>query len=314
MIGPRILVYSAVLLLLPIVVAGFDMSVIAAILLVIAMLLWRWTITVSAMVARDSRPKLILESIPMSHFVEKVRWCMDRLGVDYAEKPSGGILGVMFTGRTVPRLNFRSGLVRSSIGNSADILRYLWGRYSAGPGRDAAFLEPSAERLEMEKRIDRCGHDLQVWVYFHCLGDRELTLRLWGAGHSGVPAWQRLLMRILYPLSSAYVRYALSVTEERYAAAIQHIDSLLDDVDTRLADGRRSILGGDDINYVDIAFASIMGLWMQPDNYAAGNAAGARVARNRMPAPARADIERWLEDYPRASNFVRRMFAEERVR
>lgn len=314
MMAPRLLVYTAFLLLLPVVVAAFDMSVIAAILLVIAMLLWRWTIAISGMVMRDARPKLILETIPMSHFVEKVRWCMDRLGVEYTEKPSGGILGVMFTGRTVPRLNFRTGLVRSSIGNSAHILRYLWGRYGAEDDTDAAFLEPNTARIELEKRIDRCGHDLQVWVYYHCLGDRELTLRLWGASHAAVPAWQRLLMVILFPLSSAYLRYALSITEERYAAAIEHIDSLMDDVDTRLADGRRSILGGDDINYVDIAFAAIMGLWMQPDNYAAGNARGARIARNHMPAPARADIERWLEDYPRAGNFISRMFAEERIR
>ncbi len=130
----------------------------------------------------------------------------------------------MFTGRTVPRLNFRTGLVRSSIGNSAEILRYLWGEYGARI-EAATFLKPTQERLELEKKIDRCGLYLQQWIYYHLLLDRKLTLRLWGADSPNVPAWQRVIMRLLFPLTAAYVRFALSISEERYKSASRHIRS-----------------------------------------------------------------------------------------
>ena len=88
---------------------------------------------------------------------------------------------------------------------------------------------------------------------------------------------------------------------------------MLGDIDTQLADGRQSILGGDKINYVDLTFAAISGLWLQPDNYGGGMADASRVARNKLPAPMREDIERWIEDYPRAASFVARLYEQERL-
>jgi glutathione S-transferase len=312
MISPRHLIHTLFLLALPIIVACFGLSVWSALALTIAALLWRWLIVLSLLVARDQRPALVLETIAASHFAEKARWCLDRLGIDYTEVTSAGLIGVMFTGRTVPRLNFRTGIVRSSVGNSAQILRYLWGEYGARI-EAAEFLEPTVDRLELEKKIDRVGLYLQQWIYYHLLQDRKLTLHLWGANHPDVPAWQRGLMRLLFPLTAAYLRFALSISTERYNSAAEHIETLLADVDTRLADGRLSILGGDKLNYVDITFASIMGLWVQPDYYGAGAADAARVETEQLPTPMRADIERWSEDYPRATAFVLRMYEQERM-
>ena len=120
-------------------------------------------------------------------------------------------------------------------------------------------------------------------------------------------------MRPLFPLTSAYLRFALSITDEHYTKAVEKIEGLLGDIDTRLADGRASILGGDDINYVDITFAAISGLWLQPEKYGGGKAEGSRVARNSLPAPMLADVERWTEDFPRASAFIQRMYEQERL-
>ena len=311
--SPRHLIHTAFLFLLSVIVAWFGLSVWSAVLLVIAALLWRWLLVLSRFVVADKRPAIVLETIAASHFAEKARWCLDRLGIEYTEAHSAGIIGVMFTGRTVPRLNFQSGIVRSRIGNSAEILRFLWGQYGARLGARAAFLEPTAERLELEKKIDRCGLNLQSWIYYHMLADRQLTLRMWGADHPEVPAWQRLLVRALFPLTVTYLRWALRITEERYLSSVQRIEALLSEVDTLLADGRQSILGGDEVTYVDITFAAISGLWLQPENYGAGAADPVRVPRNRLPAPLQADIERWIEDYPRASEFIARMYREERV-
>lgn len=306
------MIHAAFVFTLPILVAWFGLTVWSALLLTVAALLWRWLIVLSRLVVRDKRPAVVLETIAASHFAEKARWCLDRLGIDYTEVCSGGLIGVMFTGRTVPRLNFRTGLVRSSIGNSAQILRYLWAEYGARL-EAAAFLEPNIDRLEMEKKIDRCGLYLQQWIYYHLLPDRKLTLHLWGANSPSVPSWQRGLMRLLFPLTTIYLRYALSISEQRYQSAAEHIEALLSDVDTRLADGRLSILGGDQVTYVDITFASIMGLWLQPDNYGAGAADAARVQRSELPAAMRADIERWSEDYPRGTALIERLYEKERL-
>jgi hypothetical protein len=203
--------------------------------------------------------------------------------------------------------------VRSSIGHSPEILRFLWGEYGNRLGEQAKFLETSAERLALEKSIDRYGVDLQIWVYYHLLQEKEILLHLWGANHPAVPWWQRMVMRPLFPVTSMFARRIFRISDNAYAKAAQHIDDLLGDIDTRIADGRRSILGGDEINYVDITFAAISGLWLQPDNYGGGMADGSRVGRNRLPRPMQDDIERWSADHPLATAFIARMYAEERL-
>jgi glutathione S-transferase len=312
MTGRRLLLHSLLLFLLPLIVAGFGISVPGAIGLVLLMLLWRWAISLSAIVAPARVPELELETISVSHFVEKVRWCLDRLGVDYREKPVGGTLGAFFLGRTVPVLKFRSGAVRSSIGNSPEILRYLWGRYAAERPDEAEFLRPTPERLAFEARVDRCGADLQVWVYHHLLPRRELTLRSWGAENPAIPAWQRLALRLLYPVLSVLIRRAFRITPPRHAKAVAHVSALLAEVEDKLADGRQSILGGDDINFSDLSFAAIMGLWAQPAQFGAGRADAVRVALDRCPPAMQEEVRAWQRQYPRAAAFIERLYQEQR--
>ncbi len=170
----RLLIHSVFLFLLPLVVAWSGLSVATTALLVVLMLLWRWLVVISGFVIPDKTPQVVLETIAVSHFVEKVRWCMDRLGIDYEERQSGGTLGAFFTGRSVPQLRVRTGMVQSVIGNSPEILRFLWGNYSAAHGERAEFLAPTLERIEFEKRLDRYARFQQVWVYYHILDDRAV--------------------------------------------------------------------------------------------------------------------------------------------
>ncbi len=313
MTGNRVLWYTAYLLLLPVAVAAFGLPVFAALALVVIGLLWRWGITLSGILAPARVPRLELETISASHFVEKVRWCMDRLGVDYRERPSAGTLGGFFLGRSVPQLKIRTGIVRSVIGNSPDILRYLWGRYAVEQGERAAFLEPTAERLALEKRIDRVGVDLQVWVYYHLFNDRGLTLHAWGVHNPLIPLWQRVAVRLLYPLQSALIRTSFRITEARKAKAIEHIDAQLGEVEALLADGRVALLGGATPDYVDFAFAAIHGLWLQPKGFGAGNCETTRIERELAPVAMREEIESWIRRFPRATAHIEALYANERV-
>ena len=110
MIDKRKFINAIFVIALPVIVAVYGISIFGAIALVLLALLWRWAISLAGIVAPPKVPELELETIGISHFAEKVRWCLDKLGIDYAEKPMGGIVGVLFTGRSVPRLAARQPL------------------------------------------------------------------------------------------------------------------------------------------------------------------------------------------------------------
>ena len=314
MIGRRLFIHAVFLALAPIIVAWFGLSVPAAILVVLILLLWRWTIVLSGFVAPEKTPDLVLATISASHFVEKVRWRMDRLGLDYVEQTSGGALGAFFRGRTVPQLKVRTGSVQSSIGNSAEILRYLWGRYAFANPEAASFLEPTSQRVELEARLDRYGVNLQVWAYYHLLNDRELTMHVWGANNPATPFWQRPILKLLFPVLRFLIRKSFRITDENYARAVARIEELLDEANHWLQDGRKSLLGGDALNYTDIAFASMTGLWLQPAAYGGGKADAVRLEQERAPAGMQKDIEVWRSGYARVTEFVERLYVEERKR
>ena len=304
MTDKRNFIFAVIVFLAPIVVAWYGLSVAAAVGLVILLLLARWLINLSGIVAPEKTPELVLATISASHFVEKVRWSMDRLGIDYVEKVSGGTLGAYFLGRTVPQLKVRTGVVRSTIGNSPDILRYLYGRcLHVDPDR-AAFLEPTADRVEFEKTLDTYGRCLQVWVYYHLLHDRDLTLHAWGANSPATPAWQRVALRALFPLLALLIRFSFKINDNNFARSVARIESTLGNANADLADGRKSLLGGDKTNYTDLAFAAFTGIWLMPDAYGGGKADAVRIERDRVPAAMRADIERWLDAFSGAVSYV----------
>lgn len=294
--------------LAPIAVAWFDLSVPAAVGLVLLLLLLRWLVNLSGILFPERTPELVLATISASHFVEKVRWSMDRLGIDYVEQTSGGALGVFFRGRTVPQLKVRTGIVRSVIGNSPDILRYLYGRYLHEDPERARFLEPTAERVELEGRLDAYARSLQVWVYYHLLSHRDLTLHAWGVDNPATPAWQRSALRLLFPLLAFLIRFSFKINDTNYARAVARIEQTLSTAEDHLADGRASLLGGDEINYTDLAFAAYTGLWLMPPAYGGGRADAVRIERARAPEGMRSDIERWTERYPRAIARVEQLY------
>ncbi|MEL7187139.1 MAG: hypothetical protein AAFN50_12005 [Pseudomonadota bacterium] len=308
----RRLIHFIALLLAPLIVAWYGLSVPAALGLVLLLLVWRWMIVMSGFVAPEKVPELVLETISASHFVEKVRWCMDRLGVEYTEKPIGGTLGVFYRGRTVPELKARTGHVRSVIGNSPEILRYLWGRYGYSDPAAAEFLEPTNERVELERRLDKLGVSLQIWVYYRLLDERDLTLHVWGANSRDIPGWQRLMLKVLFPLQRAQIRSAFRISDESFARSVANIEAVLTDMNASLKDGQKSLLGGDQPNYTDFAFAAMTGLWLMPPGYGGGKAEAVRLERDRMPEPMRMDVEAWEAANPHAVKFVQQLYAEQR--
>jgi glutathione S-transferase len=300
------------LLALPLISAALDWGFPATLLALVSGLAALWWQRMKPLLRPPSGPEFRLDTISASHYVEKVRWCMDRLGLDYEEVPDVGALGVFTAGRTVPRLRIRTGSVISSIGNSSDILRYLWGRYGRTDPR-AAFLEPGEEALVLERQLDSYGLDLQRWVYQHILPDRSLTLQLWGANDPGLPGWQRGLERALFPLLRVLMRRAFRLSPGARQRVLANIQGCLQTMEERLGDGRANLLGGEESSFVDLTLASLSGLWIVPPEYGGGRAEGVRADLAALPDGMLADRQRWLDDYPRVSALVQRLYREERV-
>ena len=147
---PRV-IHLLALYALPVVVAAAGWGVPAAIGAAVAAFLLGLAarLFVSLRALRQPERPLRLHTITFSHYAEKARWCLDRLGVPYEEVPNVGVLGVLLTGRTVPWLEVPPGLTR--ISDSSRILRYLWGAYAGRlPGDRTWFLEPTPAALELE--------------------------------------------------------------------------------------------------------------------------------------------------------------------
>jgi glutathione S-transferase len=265
---------------------------------------------VSLRALRRPDAPLRLHTITFSHYTEKVRWCMDRLGVPYEEVPNVGILGVLLTGRTVPWLEVPPGLTR--IGDSPRILRYLWGEFAGRlPGERTWFLEPTPAALELEADFDRrLGNDVRVWAYANVLRQRDLTLRSWGLEERAIPAWQRAILAAFTPVLSFAVRRMLGVTPRRATRALERTRESFDRVDRLLEDGRR-YLTGETLTFADIAFASLGALAVLPPEYPGARLQGRRLTLEDVVDPAwRAEIAAFRARP--SGQFILRLYREER--
>jgi glutathione S-transferase len=308
---PRLL-HLLGLYVLPVVVAAAGWGVVAALATMVAAFIVGIAVrlAVSLRALRRPQARLRLHTITFSHYVEKARWCLDRLGVPYDEVPNIGVLGVLLTGRTVPWLEVPPGLTR--ISESSRILRYLWGEYAGVlPGDRTWFLEPTPAALELEARLDRrLGNDVRIWLYENLLQQRELSFRSWGSEEPSIPRWQRLLLLALRPVLAFAVRRMLGVTPARAARSLARTQEIFDEMDALLADGR-PYLTGSTLTFADITFASLGALAVLPPEYPGNRLGGPRMTANDIRDPA------WLAEVERfrarsSGQFILRMYREER--
>ena len=80
----------------------------------------------------------IFETLPISHYVEKVRWCLDKAKISYEEEKDIGIFWILTTGRLVPTLKIPG--LNISVSNSSDILKYLYSHLKCLDEEKAKFL------------------------------------------------------------------------------------------------------------------------------------------------------------------------------
>lgn len=224
------------------------------------------TIKGNALSPRYEGRRYQLVAMPVNHFGERLRWCMDLIGARYEESTVAGILSIFARGRTVPWLVDRQSCSR--IGNSDEAMWYLSVVHvpeMTGPAheRAARLLSRDADTMAWEGRLNALGHAIQGWAYYSFLApgaDREHPLRMWGAMEGHVPALQRWVLRLGYPVFKALMRKAFNLDDtaahqKRYAI----IQSMFDDVDAALEASGGTHIMGPHLSYVDISFCALVG-------------------------------------------------------
>lgn len=126
------------------------------------------------------RPRLVLSGMPVSHFVEKLRWTLDLVGVQYREEDDVGVVGYFMMNRTVPQLvDVASGSV---IGNSDEAVRHVAGIIGPLDQPAARFFERTEDSVSWEEQLNLFGHSIQRYAYsflLHRAASTEHALVFW---------------------------------------------------------------------------------------------------------------------------------------
>lgn len=252
----------------------------------------------------DAERTPILVTIPISHYCEKARWALDRAGIAYQERrhlPGIHRVAVKRAGgrQTAPVLVCDDGTV---VDESSDIIVYAHNRAPAGRGMIPADPALAAEACALADDFDeRLGPATRLWVYHQMFDHPDLAQV---SMTDGVPAWQRHAFRYGNKALAFGVGRFLNVNNENAVTAERTFRAIYDDVDTRLADGRR-YLAGDTFSIADLTFAALSAPLIGPPEY------GVRLpAVAQLPPGMRPTVEELRET--RAGRHALRMFATER--
>lgn len=243
----------------------------------------------------------VLVTIPLSHYCEKARWALDRVGLAYAEEPHAPLFHRLATRRddrgTVPVLVHDG----RRYADSTAILEHA----DATQGGDLLYPRDAAlghEVRALEETFDtKLGPHSRRWAYAELLGRPEVLGELWSRG---VPLHEALLLPLITPLARRLVRAAYNVTADGAQRSLQQVQAVFQQVDRQLSDERRFLVGGR-FSAADLTFASLAAPALYPPGYRA-----VHPPLEAMSAATRAEVER-LRDTA-AGRFALRLFAEER--
>jgi len=208
-------------------------------------------------------PTLI--TIPISHYCEKARWALDRAGIAYRERRHLQVMHWIPVARaggrkTAPVLTWGDRVFADSV----DIVEEASAR--AQPDRAlfpvdaAAAAEVQALQSDFDERL---GPEGRRWMYFNLRGRRDIAIAY---GCTGVPAWQRRALPLVYPLAARIIDRYLDITPASAKRSEVEVQAVFDSVAERLGDGR-PYLCGERFSAADLTFASLAAPLLMPPQY-----------------------------------------------
>lgn len=189
----------------------------------------------------------------LSHYCEKARWGLDRLGFPYREEAHVPLVHRIFTtrnkGSTVPMLVHRA----QTLVDSAAILAYIDAACGGGQlyPRDRALKQ---EVRQLENSFDgEFGPHVRRWAYSHLLHERKLLVQVWS---DGAPRSERLVVPVIMPIARRLIRRGYKITADGAARSLDRVSNAFKLVEARLRDGR-TYLVGERFTAADLTFASL---------------------------------------------------------
>jgi glutathione S-transferase len=253
---------------------------------------------------RENRPITpTLITIPISHYCEKARWALDRAGIAYRERAHLQVVHWIPVARaggkkTAPVLVWGDRV----FADSADIVEEANAR--ARPDR-ALFPDDPAAAVEvraLQRDFDEVlGPEGRRWMYFNLRGRRDIAIAY---ACTGVPAWERRGLPLVYPLAARIIDRYLDITPASAERSELEVRAVFDSVAERLGDGR-PFLCGERFSAADLTFASLAASLLMPPEY------GVPLPRPDELPPAMAAKVREFRAHPAGAHALK-MFREER--
>jgi glutathione S-transferase len=207
----------------------------------------------------------ILITIPISHYCEKARWALDRVGITYRERAHLQVIHWIPVaraggGKTAPVLVWGDRV----FADSTDILEEASAR--AQPGRALFPDDPAAaaEVRALQRDFDAgLGPEGRRWMYFNLRSRRDIAIAY---ACTGVPAWQRRALPLVYPLAARVIDRYLDITPATAERSEAEVRAVFDRVAEQFGDGR-PYLCGESFSAADLTFASLAAPLLMPREY-----------------------------------------------
>ncbi len=245
----------------------------------------------------------LLITIPISHFCEKARWALERGGIPYTECPHLQVFHRFAVrraggGRTAPVLVMGDRV----LADSSEILEAASAKAPPELRLYPDDPEAAAEVRALQRDFDeRLGPEARRWMYYELRGRRDIASEY---GCTGIPAWQRRSLPLVYPVASRIIDHVLDVTPASAGAARAEVERTFDEVGERLSDAR-PYLCGEHFSAADLTFAALAAAVLMPPEY------GVPLPQpEALPAAMATEVRR-LRQHPAGAHALR-MFAEER--
>jgi glutathione S-transferase len=212
----------------------------------------------------NSRP-CVLITIPISHYCEKARWALDRVGVGYQEQAHLQLIHWIAVrraggGRTAPVLVCGDRV----LADSADIVDEADARAPRGQRLYPEDPAAAAEVRALERDFDaNLGPHGRRWMYNEMRGRRDLAVAY---ACTGVPSWERWALPLAYPLVARVIDRYLDITPATAAESMARVRVTFDAVAERLSDDR-PYLCGDRFTAADLTFAALGASVLMPPKY-----------------------------------------------
>ena len=240
----------------------------------------------------------VLITIPLSHYCEKARWALDRARLPYREEAHAPLLNRL-AGGTVPVLVHG----RARFADSTAILVHV----NTVCGGDLLYPRDAELRGEVDALVERFDTELgphtRRWAYSHLLPQAKLLSEVWARG---VPAFQALMVPAIAPLARFLARKSYKVTPESAQRSLERVRGVFREVDERLADTRRFLVG-ERFTAADMTFAALAAPVLFPVDCRATH-----PALEAVPVAMREEVLRMRDTG--AGRFALRLFAQERAK